>query len=317
MFRLFIFLFFALIIPSNCYSSKTEKLNILEENDITIQYPSHLSDIAQKIMPQANNLFSNNANNDKCILLKLSDNKEAILKYIANFVGLDDYTERMSIIFDNFISTAISHSKKTTIRLWDKNEVVEYINNNKELPGFTYDTNTGITSYRIDFQSKSNGDSSILDANPIPIVINTDFEQTPYAQAIIVLNAFSGLLSQKLGPGILCHEVAEIAMVSDIGIKGAFTRWFCEGTANLIAYDTLKTFINKESADKFISYYNPIKFNHLKDTTDILGWRTIDWSGEMPPKNTSGIEETAYSGRPAGQGCAGAVRSRQRRGGRP
>ena len=79
----------------------------------------------------------------------------------------------------------------------------------------------------------------------------------------------------------LFHDIAINGIAGDIGVKSAFTRWFCEGMANYVSELCVKEFPGKYISPNPPVWASTTKFEDMKAQVDLLNWRIPGW--EMVP----------------------------------
>lgn len=95
-------------------------------------------------------------------------------------------------------------------------------------------------------------------------------------------------------PGMAVHEAAELALMANLRLGGAFRRWFCDGVANYLTAKCLEQALGRKDADDFLAGYDPKQYDKLKDRVDLLNWRAAEYSAEMPAMDTH-LSEAHYA----------------------
>ncbi len=146
----------------------------------------------------------------------------------------------------------------------------------KEIPGFSYDPNTDSACALNNFRSQSGHQTQEMS---LTIPLPEDDQETVCKEFLM------GVKHLKTSPDTAIHEVAEITLVRTAQPIGPYTRWFNEGTANVITYHVLARHLGNAEAEEFLKGYDPTQYASLEKQINLRYWPILNYTllGYNPP----------------------------------
>ncbi len=267
----------------------------LTEAGITIEHQEDTADLARQLAPEITKRLAQRmplpGEGNLHMLVKQQD---ALLKFIAVQLGLDEPSKDMVKVFQQLPYTirvlqSIRNCKR--FKIWHANELKSSLVSGHKDPWLTYrpETDDFVFGKNLaDWEHEPN-------VRVIPIIIKDDPKNSPIRQATEQLDMCQDIPKTLPAVGVVCHEVAEMAMLYDMGIRGPFRRWFCEGAANCIAASCLRRFISAEAADAFLATWDPGIYKDIEPQVDLLDWRAVEWENDIPFQMDDKLRNAHYA----------------------
>lgn len=267
----------------------------MTEAGITIEYQDDSADLAAKLVPEITKRLAERTplpgEDDLRTLVKHQDE---LLQFIAAQLGMKAPSEDMVEVFRQLphtIRVLQSIRDCRRFRIWHADELKRLLASGHKDPWLTYRPETD------DFEIGKNLTDWEHEPNiqAIPIIIKDDPTLSPISQATAQLDMCQDVPKALPAAGVICHEIAEMAMLYDLSIRGAFRRWFCEGAANCIAASCVQEFLGKDAAAAFVAAYDPADYKDMEDQVDLLRWRSVEWEEQMPSQMDDRLRNAHYA----------------------
>jgi hypothetical protein len=267
----------------------------LTRSGITVEYQADTADLAQQFIPEAAARKEKRAPIAGTSELRtLVNHQNELLRFIAGQLGMGKPSKDMTEVFQQLPSTMRvlqSISKCRHFKLWRADELKKWLRSGHKDPWITYVPATG------DFVFGRNLTHWEREPNvqAIPIIVDQKSTDSPLSQAVVQLDACQKIPGSIPAAGVVCHEVAEITMLYDLHIRGAFRRWFCDGAANCIAAECLEKFLGKDASAAYLATLDTKDYEDIEDEVDLLHWRAVEWESETPFRMDERLQNAHYA----------------------
>ena len=252
----------------------------LHESGYTVQYRDDMEELARQIMPEILKRFNGTGKSQaQYDLEKLAQHKDEACQLIAEQLGMAKPSKTIIDTFDQFHDLCMSVQsigKCRWFRLWDANDLKALLQTGYSDPWLTYIPETD----SFFFGKQVTEHKKLPEIRVIPMIIEPNGQTKALDQAIWYLDACEDIREGNK-VGMVCHESAEIAMVHDLEIQGAFRRWFTDGSAEYIAAMCLEKSLGKAASAEYLKDRDTAEYKDLKDKVDLLNWRAIDFDKDM------------------------------------
>jgi len=276
----------------------------LTRSGITVFYQEETKDLAPQILDLAEKMLRGKpAVSQSPEIDRLAKNKDKVFQFVSSQLGLKEPSELVRGAMDSLLEApkklAALCPDPHRLRVWRKETLKKLLSEGKAIPGFTYDKASDVVTFQWNAYvgTKDKGGTPPPDTCA-PIVIKDDPKKTPLDQAREIIDECTTQLRevmQMMAGGVVCHEAAEGLMAYDLGLRGPFRRWFCEGAANLIAERCLREFVGAKAARDFAEVQSTKEHESQKSQADLIAWRADEWEKEMPQKWVEEIQSARYA----------------------
>jgi len=252
----------------------------LHESGYTVQYRDDMEELARQIMPEILKRFNGTGKSQaQYDLEKLAQHKDEACQLIAEQLGMAKPSKTIIDTFDQFHDLCMSVQsigKCRWFRLWDANDLRALLQTGYSDPWLTYIPETD----SFFFGGQATEHKKMPEIRVVPMVIEPNGQTKALDQAVRQLD-FCQDIREGNKAGMVCHESAEMAMIYDLEIQGAFRRCFTDGSAEYIAAKCLEEVLGKDAATEHLRAQDTAKYKDLKDKVDLLNWRAIDFDKDM------------------------------------
>lgn len=226
----------------------------------------------------------------------LAGKRDAVLACVARQLGLEKPTVSMENTWEHMMGAVSDWAdlspNPTRLRLWKRETLARLLAEGKQIPNVSFSPTTGEIAYNTSLRLTSDGKASGPRDRFTPIIIYENSSHPPLVQAAAVIDYCLQAGGNLRSPGPICHEIAEVGMTADLGLKGPFRRWFAEGASNVVAEACVGEVLGKDAADAFRR--QTAAPESAKRTVDLLGWRAVEWGSEMPGTSDPAVLSASY-----------------------
>ncbi|HPO07155.1 MAG TPA: hypothetical protein PLZ55_00700 [bacterium] len=272
--------------------SATPEFQRLERDGIIIEYPPEWRDLAEKTHEW---IVQNATGTEFTSPEDISQEKqEEILQFIAEQVAFEAPTEIMRKAWDKmreasekFVSLFPTPKH---IRLWQKEDILRYLEDGGEVPGCRYDREQRALFMEVQVESNKGGITEASPAlGPIPFILTGHgeglFEELqPKLQEMLDT-------SLPLSLVLPIHESAQFSIIVDHHIMGPDRRWFCEGVSSYLTTAALGKCVSQEFAKFLIDKFNIDKYQDMTGQVNLVTWKPDRDSGERPRPEDEKLNE--------------------------
>jgi hypothetical protein len=279
---------------------------------IIVEYQADRLDVAKQLVPEIAKRLKDSEKRISSIreaVQSIAKNREQILKFLADQMGLDAPSKEMIQILENLPNDAadkmiaglptIKHAK-----IWNSETLKARLIAGEKVPGFVLNPETQKVEKSMNFQMGFNvGGGQAphafgkVESTALPVLVKSTSDKEALAEAFEQLDSVNTLYNifTPVVCGSLCHEAAESGIVANFHLVSPYRRWFCDGMANYLAARCLEKFVNKEAAQEFLKTYDTSKIQGMKDQIDLQYWRAGEWEEQSPVRIDKPTENAAYA----------------------
>jgi len=164
----------------------------------------------------------------------------------------------------------------------------EYLRAGGELPNCTYHKPTDTVTYKPRFilmgGKEHPGDFELA------ILVSAGPKAADDIRAI-----FRAIGEELGGAGMAIHEVSEMSLMLWARPQGPYWRWFTDGAANAITYELLSKFVDGETAEAHIKYFDPDKYKYLEKEVNLRYWMSMLFATESPVERDRELTHARYA----------------------
>ena len=265
------------LIASGCSNTRTYR-----SQGVTIQYPSQyasqMEPLARSLAPWLAAKLAETDTDPRRAYDTVRDNQSQALSLIAGKLGLDHPSKTMRVAY------------RTILRKWKRAEVIGLDPRRLTLIAGEWAADAPIPSSvaSVDLSMSSRlrwtpwGTPvitvSLPEAKPLSVVVHLSQGPPPVElttrQVENVLSICPLAYARLVGATF--HEVTELAMHEDLAISGERRRWFVEGVATCVAWETLRTLVSEDAAGEYIARRSTVPYENIKQTVQLSAWRFDD-----------------------------------------
>ena len=259
----------------------------VQDSGVVIEFKDETELLALEVLPEAVKRLKEIQLGEADELDKLIRNKDAVLQFIGHQLALDQPGRSMTQAFGK-VARGLQQLLRVMpdphhITIWQREKLKKLLIAGENIPSFTYNPDSDKVEYML-VEEQEFKENTLAPRRPFPIVIKDDLTKKPIQQAIEQMDKFVDMLKHFPSglAGTLCHEVTEVGIVWDIGVRSPFRRWFSDGVANYVVGLCLEEFLGKAASQTFLDAFDVSRYQHLKDQIDLLSWQAGEWERESP-----------------------------------
>ena len=290
----------ALAFTGGGLAAQDNEVKELHIDGVTIECSPELAPVARELAPWVASRLKEVGFGKLDAHSFLEKNEEAVLAFIAEKLAMAAPGEHMRTV-SGFMLKAYARIKEglpdpSHLRLWSREELIRFLDDGGDLRGYTFDRNANTFEFRGGALVTSKGPvQSTRKPGYVPILMMPREDETPLDAARRKVEAFlAGFPEGQVPVGAAFHEIAEFAMLSDVGISGSRRRWFLDGTANYVAWAGLRKFMSPQAAQDFLKAYDVRRFEDIKGKVRLAQWLPMKIAGRPTSREEKRLDYARY-----------------------
>jgi len=301
----------AVVLVSLAFLGGCGHVGRLRAGGATIEYSNELEAVAREIAPwvAARREKSVAGGLYPYVLLK-NANREDVLSFIADRLGVAEPGEYMRIAYREMLEMhgrdGVPAYNFNRLRLWTREELIDFLEAGGDLGDYSFNPATnkfsarGKVGLRIRSPEMAETMSAISVQPPgiLPILVLPESGGTQVEAAKRKIDGYLRIM-ETLFTGAAFHEIAEIAMLAEIGICGERRRWFLEGVANYVAITGMRKFVSERAALDYLRSFDVRQYQALKRRAALAKWvwvpRQVTGSARTPEEAALTYARYAYA----------------------
>ncbi len=279
----------ATVFPAHGEDGKDIEWKRVSDAGVMIEYQAEMEETARELLPELvkrlRDVPAVGSSEHLAELDELAKNKEKILGFMAQNLGMEKPGSLMDRTFDQAIQTfkqvLPSIPDAHLVKLWQKETLVSLLTSGEDAPGWKWNAESKEPIFNLNIQVQPGGSNK-----PKELVQVHASKDTSTAEAVKSIadqvTQFAMGMDQFLYPATyIFHDIAANGFGEDIGLRSAFGRWFLEGVACSISDATAKEFPGKLISPIPSKWDSTAPFEKLKGRVDLLSWRSPGWMPDI------------------------------------
>ncbi|MFH1744363.1 MAG: hypothetical protein ABIH23_35620 [bacterium] len=271
----------------------------LEKDGIAIEYPPEWKAVAEEIQPWLSERLAELGVGSREDMFRLRERQENILAFVSQQLALKEPGEAMKNMWGQALQVidklSASFPDLRELRLWEKNELIRYLDGGGDLPGYEYDRETDRFQFAVFAEYKESQNKTPSQSVPaVPILLTKETDEERVEQAKEKINAISGSfaeLAATLVPSLAIMPTTEASILGDLRVRVAHSGWFSHGVSNYITWAVLKRFFSESSAENMLRTFDTEPYLDMKQKVNLEDWLAFGPSLEPETEWEKRLEE--------------------------
>lgn len=251
-----------------------DRLQILEENSIRIEYPESFAVLAEPLHEWLDATLTVRGFGREHGLFPYSDAVDEIGEHLIERLAMENHREEILASFQAFCDRMEEEMKPYPdprfVRLWDEVELRTIFDNGGQIPGFRMNPLQGEIE-RIPAQSGS--------LSMFPVAINAEEKESLLEQAKNRLRPVIEGIQPVLLHGVTTQFASwiEERLVLDLHLTGAYRQWFVTGVSHAMMLNVLQAFYHPQVALHFSKEYDTLPYKDRVDAISLGDWIAAEY----------------------------------------